>query len=171
MGNRLYLTLEQALDILPKGNQIHCFVNTPFGLIGADWDKQKVKETLENAETVEIGGEQCKSIGHALVCIPKNAQKQSDLYFFQSDKAKVDYYEKLLKEDKDAITKLKNENRKLRKIACSSTKGLFEANEKAVSVLKELRFAFNESIGNGMLRSYVCCLIDDKIKELGGGEE
>ena len=36
----------------------------------------------------------------------------------------------------------------------------------AIEVLKELKFAFNESIGNGMLRNYVCCLIDDKIKEL-----
>ena len=39
-----------------------------------------------------------KALGHALVCIPKNAKKQSDLYFFQSDEEKVDYYEKLLKE-------------------------------------------------------------------------
>ena len=46
----------------------------------------------------ESGGQQYKSIGHVLVCIPKNAKKQSDLYFFESDKEKVDYYEKLSKE-------------------------------------------------------------------------
>ena len=95
---RLFLTLEQALDVLPKSEEIHCFVNAGFGLIGADWNKDKVKEALKNAENIEIGGEQCKALGHALVCIPKNAKKQSDLYFFQSDKEKVDYYEKLLKE-------------------------------------------------------------------------
>ena len=95
---RLFLTLEQALDILPKSEEIHCFVNASFGLIGADWNRKKVEETLKNAETIDIGGEHCKALGHALVCIPKNAKKQSDLYFFQSDKEKVDYYEKLLKE-------------------------------------------------------------------------
>lgn len=95
---RLFLTLEQALDVLPKSEEIHCFVNAGFGLIGADWNKDRVKETLEDAENIEIGGEQCKALGHALVCIPKNAKKLSDLYFFQSDKEKVDYYEKLLKE-------------------------------------------------------------------------
>lgn len=98
MKGRLFLTLEQALDVLPQDKEIHCFVNTPFGLIGADWSKQKVREALENAETIEIGGEQCKSLSHALVCIPRNAKKQSDLYFFQSDKEKIDYYETLLKE-------------------------------------------------------------------------
>ena len=98
MGNRLFLTLEQALDVLPKGKEIHCFINDGLGLIGADWNKEKVKDALKNAEIIEIGGEQCKALGHALVCIPQNAKKQSDLYFFQSDKEKVDYYEKLLKE-------------------------------------------------------------------------
>ena len=40
----------------------------------------------------------------------------------------------------------------------------------AIEVLKELRFAFNESIGNGMLRNSVCFLIDEKIRELEGGK-
>ena len=97
-GKRLFLTLEQALDVLPKSKEIHCFINAGFGLVGADWNKKEVEEALKNAETIEIGGQQCKSMGHALVCIPKNAKKQSDLYFFESDKEKIDYYEKLSKE-------------------------------------------------------------------------
>lgn len=98
MNNRLFLTFEQAIDILPKEEQIHCFINATFGLIGADWEKEKVTETLSNADSIEIGGEQCKALGHALVCVPKGAKYQSDIYFFQSDKEKVEYYEKLLEE-------------------------------------------------------------------------
>lgn len=96
--NRKILTIEQAIDILPQNDKIHCFVNAEFGLIGADWDKEKVVETLKEAEFVEIGGEQCKALKHALICIPKNAKRQSDLYFFESRVDKIDYYEKLLGE-------------------------------------------------------------------------
>ena len=96
--SRKFLTIEQAIDILPQNEQIHCFIDAGFGLVGADWNKEKVIETLESAESIEIGGEQCKILKHALVCIPKNAKKQSDLYFFESRVDKIDYYEELLGE-------------------------------------------------------------------------
>lgn len=96
--SKLFLTLEQAIDILPKEEQIHCFINATFGLIGADWKKEKVTETLSNADSIVIGGEQCKALGHALVCVPKGAKYQSDLYFFESRVDKIDYYEELLGE-------------------------------------------------------------------------
>ena len=51
---RLFLTLEQALDVLPKGEEIHCFVNAGFGLIGADWNKDKVKEITVRKNIEEI---------------------------------------------------------------------------------------------------------------------
>ena len=96
--SRKILTIEQAIDILPQKEQIHCFINAGFGLVGADWNKEKVVEALKCAEVVEIGGEQCKALKHALVCIPKNAKRQSDLYFFESRVDKIDYYEELLGE-------------------------------------------------------------------------
>lgn len=94
--NRLFLTLEQAIDILPEGQEIHNFLNAPFGLIGADWPRERVIKALTAAETIEIGGEQCKALNHALVCIPKGVKRQSDIFFFESNKEKVEYYEKLL---------------------------------------------------------------------------
>lgn len=106
MENRLFLTLEQAIDVLPEKEQIHCFMNGSFGLVGADWDKGKVKETLSNSDSIEIGGEQCKALGHALVCVPKGAKYQSDIYFFESDKEKVEYYEELLGEKSNETNEL-----------------------------------------------------------------
>ena len=94
----IIFNIRTSIRCFAKSKEIHCLINAGFGLIGADWNKKEVEEALKNAETIEIGGQQCKSMGHALVCIPKNAKKQSDLYFFESDKEKVDYYEKLLKE-------------------------------------------------------------------------
>lgn len=96
--SRKILTIEQAIDILPQKEQIHCFRDVGFGLVGADWNKEKVVETLKGAEVVEIGGERCKASKHALVCVPKNAKVQSDLYFFESRVDKIDYYEELLGE-------------------------------------------------------------------------
>lgn len=98
MNNRLFLTLEQAKDILPQKEFIHCFMDSGFALVGADWVKETVINALTEAERIEIGGEQCKALGHALVCVPKGAKYQSDLYFFESRVDKIDYYEELLGE-------------------------------------------------------------------------
>jgi len=65
MSERLFLTKEQALSTLPEGEDIHCFVSGGI-LIGADWSRKQVEEYIKNAETVEIGGGMCRSMGHGL---------------------------------------------------------------------------------------------------------
>ena len=86
---RIFLTKEQAMDcLIIKDGQVHNFVPAPFGVIGADWNIEDVKQCLENAESIEIGGEQCRAMSHGIAVINKE-----NLYFFEADNKKLDKYD------------------------------------------------------------------------------
>lgn len=59
------LTKEQALECMViKDNQVHNFIQAGFGLVGADYPIKKVKEMLDEADRIEIGGQGCKAQTH-----------------------------------------------------------------------------------------------------------
>ena len=67
-NKRKFITPEEAISLLKKSSQIHTFRNTGNILIGCDWRKKEVIKTLKaNPDKIEIGGEQCRSMGHGLV--------------------------------------------------------------------------------------------------------
>lgn len=85
-----FLTKEQALScLIIKENQVHNFIPAPFGIIGADWSIEDVKECLESANSIEIGGEQCRKMGHGIA-----VTKQENVYFFEADNNKLDLLDK-----------------------------------------------------------------------------
>ena len=94
MSERKQLTIEQATKCLHNGKYIHIYRNAPFGLVGADWHRKEVIKEFENADKIEIGGEQCRAIGHGIVVIPKGAKKQSDLLFVECNNEKLEEYDK-----------------------------------------------------------------------------
>lgn len=70
MGSkREFITVEQAIEMLPDSEMIHTFRNSPSMLIGADWPRDAVIEELRKAGAHEIerGGENCRRMKHALV--------------------------------------------------------------------------------------------------------
>lgn len=90
MEEKKFLTKEQALDcLIVKDGQVHNFVPAPFGIVGADWNIEDVKKCLDEAENIEIGGEQCRKIGHGVAVINKE-----NVYFFEADNDKLDKYDK-----------------------------------------------------------------------------
>lgn len=89
MEEKKFLTKEQALDcLIIKDKQVHNFIAAPFGIVGADWNIEEVKQCLEEAKHIEIGGEQCRKIGHGVAVICKN-----DIYFFEADNEKLNKYD------------------------------------------------------------------------------
>lgn len=77
-NNRRVLTKEQALEcLIIEDNQVHSFISTSFGLIGADWDIEEVKESMDEAESIEIGGEQSRKLNHV-----SNNRKRTRCMFF-----------------------------------------------------------------------------------------
>lgn len=83
-----YLTVDQALSVLPDGDTIHCFVSGGM-LLGADWDRADVENYIQSAETREIGGKMCRSMGHGLAVYGKGGMK-----FFEANENKLIKIEK-----------------------------------------------------------------------------
>ena len=90
MEKQIHLTVEEVISVLKNQENVHTFINAGFGLIGADWSKEELIEKLEIAEDIQVGGEQCRAMSHGIVIFPKNAKKQSDLYFVECDNEKLD---------------------------------------------------------------------------------
>lgn len=89
---RIFLNPEQAKSILPKGKNVHVFLNPNGMLIGEDWDKKQVLELFEsNKDKIEIGGQGCKSMKHGLVV--NDGRK---LLFIATNEIKLNKLEKSL---------------------------------------------------------------------------
>ena len=41
------LNYDEAVSLLPDGDDIHTFKNAPFGLIGADWSREDILNKLK----------------------------------------------------------------------------------------------------------------------------
>lgn len=69
MSDRLFITKEQAIDILIKGKHVHTFTNPNGMLIGCDIERKDLIDKINSTgkKDLEIGGETCKILKHALI--------------------------------------------------------------------------------------------------------
>lgn len=86
---RIFITPKQAINLVIGKDEVHCTVQAAFGFIGADHSMESVIKTFKDADKIEIGGENCERMGHAIVVFPKDAKMQSDLMFFAHDPEKL----------------------------------------------------------------------------------
>jgi len=96
---KIFITKEEAFSIAKiQDNQIHCFLNSmPNMLVGADHSKESFLKDLDTAKEIEVGGDNCRRMGHALVLWQGNTP-----YFFEhnEDKLKELLKEKGVKDEK-----------------------------------------------------------------------
>lgn len=64
---RKFITKEKALEMIGEKEKVHVFMNPTGMLIGADWSMTEIKSLIENAETLEIGGDMCQRMKHPIV--------------------------------------------------------------------------------------------------------
>jgi hypothetical protein len=83
---RVELTPEQAIAMLPDGENVHTFRNSSGVMLGADWGRASIEDEIRNAEKRELAGGMATSMGHGLVLFPKGAQYQRDLLFVATRK-------------------------------------------------------------------------------------
>lgn len=87
---RIFLNKEQAIDCLViNEGQVHNFIPAPFGIIGADWGIKDVEKCFDEADSIEIGGSQCRAMKHGIAVV-----KGENAYFFESNEEKLKKYEK-----------------------------------------------------------------------------
>lgn len=61
-----HLTYDEAVALLPDGDDIHTFVNPGGMLMGADWDRGDVLDLLKTGKP-ELSGGMAESMGHGIV--------------------------------------------------------------------------------------------------------
>lgn len=66
-NDRVQLTYDEAVAMLPEGDMVHTFINgLPGMIIGANWEREKLLEAFRSFRT-ELSGEMAQSMGHGLV--------------------------------------------------------------------------------------------------------
>lgn len=86
---RKFITVDEAINLLPEGDYIHTFFNMPFGLLGADWSREDVIDKFKTSDKIELTGEQARSLGHGLAIYNNDTKKQSEILFVETDMKKL----------------------------------------------------------------------------------
>ena len=92
--DKILLTADEAISLLPDGEYVHNYINNMPGLfIGCDYDRADAERHIRDAIACEIAGPGCKGMKHALaVWSSKNC-----VSFFATDKDKVEAMERAKK--------------------------------------------------------------------------
>lgn len=86
---RRFLTVEQALSIIPDREEVHTNIQKGMMFIGADWSRNEIICKINQSEIRELAGPFARGMGHGLVLYDKNAKYQSDLLFVETDMARL----------------------------------------------------------------------------------
>ncbi len=85
-AEKITLTPDEAESLLPEGDTVHNYLNPGAGLMmGCDFSRESAVEALSKAVQIEIGGDGCKGMGHALVVW----DTEKSYSFFEADKGRV----------------------------------------------------------------------------------
>jgi len=79
---RVILTAEQAIAMLPDGDNAHTFLGNGF-LVGADWKKQDVVDALKRSIRIELSGPLATSMGHK-ICFWDGPRDNGRWYFVET---------------------------------------------------------------------------------------
>ncbi|MHB0967423.1 MAG: hypothetical protein ACYC36_13320 [Bellilinea sp.] len=71
MDDNVFLTVEQAIAMLPNTEEIHTFCSLGFGVLGASWTREEVIGLIENAPEggIRLAGETATKMGHKLAVV------------------------------------------------------------------------------------------------------
>lgn len=69
-SDRVFLSYEEAVAMLPDKKDIHTFVQGGMALIGADWSRKNTLELLKTGHP-ELAGDGATSMGHGMVAFRK----------------------------------------------------------------------------------------------------
>ena len=88
------ITSEEAIELLPEGNEIHTFYNAPMCLVGADWSREDIIKKLESVDVIELTGEVARSMDHGM-CAYNHGCLQGEVLFIETDMAKLNAFDPL----------------------------------------------------------------------------
>jgi hypothetical protein len=66
------LTYDEAVALLPDGEEVHTVVQAGNVLIGADWSRASILELLRTSPRREVTGPAAQAMGHGLAAVRPN---------------------------------------------------------------------------------------------------
>jgi hypothetical protein len=83
---KIILTPDEAISLLPDGEHVHNYINNAPGLfLGCDYDRADAEEHIRKAIQREIAGPHCQGMKHALAVW----SSETKVSFFETDMPKV----------------------------------------------------------------------------------
>lgn len=84
MSDRIFITPTEAIELLKQGGDIHTFRNLGGMMIGTDWNRYDIIDTLNKfSDTIEISGEIARGMDHGIVV------NDGSVLFIETDKKKI----------------------------------------------------------------------------------
>ena len=100
-----FLTSEEAIELLPEGEEIHTFYNFPFGFVGADWEREDIIERLNNPNyKIEVCGEAARAMNHGICVYKKGETIQSNILFIETNMDKLNEIDPLPEKKEERTT-------------------------------------------------------------------
>lgn len=65
--DRVLLTPEEAIGLLPAGEMVHVVIDHGPCKLGACWTRESVQAVIRSSKMIEIGGPRCRAGWHGLV--------------------------------------------------------------------------------------------------------
>lgn len=85
---RTFLSYEEALQVLPEGDEIHTLYDTPMALIGEDWSREDIEDKLKESDYIEVTGGTARKLSHGIAVYNKGT-KHEEIVFIETDEAKL----------------------------------------------------------------------------------
>lgn len=83
---KILLTADEAISLLPEGEYVHNYMNPNSGLfLGCDFDRADAEKHIREAFQREIGGPGCQNMKHGLVVW----KTEKEISFFETDMDKL----------------------------------------------------------------------------------
>lgn len=93
MAERRYVTAEEAIGLLPDGDEIHTQIQQGMMFVGADWSREDIIDKIKKSDIREITGPHARRMGHGLALYNNDAKWQSDILFVETDKERLDAFD------------------------------------------------------------------------------
>lgn len=88
-SKKTFITADEAIELLPEGENIHTFRQSGLALIGADWLREEIIDLIRKSDCLELTGGGARSMGHGLATYDHDAKMQSDILFVETDMEKL----------------------------------------------------------------------------------
>lgn len=88
-----FISVREAIALLPASEFVHTFYNEPFGLVGADWTKSEIMDEIRRADIIELTGEGARNLKHGIAIYKKGTKRQDEILFIETDPERLEAFD------------------------------------------------------------------------------